>query len=197
MSDAPQTVLLAAIERSRKRLWGVCYRMTGSRADADDLCQEAIARALERADDLADRAAAEGWLFRIVTTVCLDHVRRETRARRVTDLVDPLDLPELAAGGEPVPDPEARRSRDDVRFAVVTALQHLSAGSGRCSSCTMSEWRSPTSQRRSARTRTRRGYAASCARGARGRARHTDVDRRRPGVVERVARGDRDAPSAS
>jgi len=49
--------------------------MTGRRAEADDLSQEAIARAIERADDLHDVAAAEGWLFRIATTVCLDHSR--------------------------------------------------------------------------------------------------------------------------
>ncbi len=44
----PSAALLATIERSRKRIWGLCYRMTGSRSDADDLSQESIARALER-----------------------------------------------------------------------------------------------------------------------------------------------------
>jgi RNA polymerase sigma-70 factor (ECF subfamily) len=192
MSDAPQTVLLAAIERSRKRLWGVCYRMTGSRADADDLCQEAIARALERADDLADRAAAEGWLFRIVTTVCLDHVRRETRARRVTDLVDPLDLPELAAGGEPVPDPEAAAIlRDDVRFAVVTALQHLSAGQRAvlvlhdvCDRPLADVATALGTNPNAAKAMLHRARVALAA-----ERRHTDVDRvADPAVVERVAR---------
>jgi RNA polymerase sigma-70 factor (ECF subfamily) len=116
------STLLAAIERSRKRLWGLCYRMTGSRVDADDLCQEALARAIEREPDLDDRTRIEGWLFRIATTVCLDHLRRTRRIRRVTELVDPLDLPDLAPGGAPVPDPEAAAIlRDDVRFAVVGA----------------------------------------------------------------------------
>jgi RNA polymerase sigma-70 factor (ECF subfamily) len=128
LSAAPPTAaLLAAIERCRKRLWAHCYRMTGSRSGADDLSQEAIARALEREAGLAERGALEGWLFRIATTVCLDHLRRQGRERRLTDLVDPLDLPDLPAGGESVRDPEgAAILREDVRFAVVVALQRLS-----------------------------------------------------------------------
>ena len=127
MTDTPSAALLATIERCRKRVWGLCYRMTGSRAEADDLSQEAIARAIEREGGLPDRSSLEGWLFRIATTVCLDHLRHARRVRQVTELVDPLDLPDLPAGGLVVPDPEAAAIlRDDVRFAVVVALQRLS-----------------------------------------------------------------------
>lgn len=123
MPDNRSRVVLAAVERCRKRLWAHCYRMTGRRAEADDLSQEAIARAIERADDLEDEAAAEGWLFRIATTVCLDHLRREQRSRAVTELVDPVAFDDVAAAPA---DPEAASIlRDDVRLAVVAALQHL------------------------------------------------------------------------
>jgi len=115
--------LLAAIERCRKRLWAHCYRMTGRRTDADDLCQEAIARAIEHADDLRDGANAEGWLFRIATTVCLDYLRREQRVRGSTELVDPVAFEQVPA---PPADPEASTLlRDDVRLAVIAALQYL------------------------------------------------------------------------
>ena len=119
------TTVLAAVERQRKRLWAHCYRMTGRRADADDLCQEAIARAIERAADLADPAHADAWLLRIATTACLDHLRRRTRIERVTDLVDPVAFDDVAAAP---PSPEAAAIlRDDVRFALVAALQRLAA----------------------------------------------------------------------
>jgi RNA polymerase sigma factor (sigma-70 family) len=123
MSETRSRTVLAAIERCRKRLWAHCYRMTGRRAEADDLCQEAIARAIERADELHDAAAAEGWLFRIATTVCLDHLRREQRTRAVTDLVDPIAFDDVAAA--PAGPEAATILRDDVRLAVVAALQHL------------------------------------------------------------------------
>src|SRR6185503_10751718 len=77
MAGSPATTVLAAVERCRRRLWAHCYRMTGRRSDADDLSQEAIARAIERAGELHDPAAVEGWLFRIATTECLDHLRRQ------------------------------------------------------------------------------------------------------------------------
>src|SRR5258706_8823471 len=98
MSSAPSRTLLAAIERSRKRLWALCYRMTGSGHDADDLSQEAIARAIEREGTLVDHASLEGWLMRIATTICLDHMRHRTVERRATELIDPLDDPELRPG---------------------------------------------------------------------------------------------------
>src|SRR5689334_24846045 len=115
----PSAALLAAIERGRKRVWGLCYRMTGSRADADDLSQESFARAIERETQVRERDRLEGWLLRLATTVCLDHLRRQTIARRATDLVEPL--PDAAPI---VADPERTLLlRDDVRFAVVVALQ--------------------------------------------------------------------------
>src|SRR5262249_21659862 len=123
MSLSRATTVLAAVERCRKRIWGHCYRMTGRRTEADDLSQEAIARAIERADDLHDIAGADGWLFRIATNVCLDHLRRQRRTQALTELVDPLVFDELAASPD---DPEATALlRDDVRLAVVAALQHL------------------------------------------------------------------------
>ena len=119
----PSAALLATIERQRKRVWGLCYRMTGSRADADDLGQEAIARAIEREGALTHRESLDGWLLRIATTVCLDHLRRCRIARRPTELVDPVEIDTPGT-----PDPEAGAIlRDDVRFAVVVALQRLSA----------------------------------------------------------------------
>jgi len=121
--QSPTTIVLAAVERCRKRLWAHCYRMTGRRAEADDLSQEAIARAIERADALQDPTAVEGWLFRIATTVCLDHLRRARRVRELTELVDPVafdDVAEAPAGPE-----AALLQREEVRLALVVALQSL------------------------------------------------------------------------
>ncbi len=123
MTQSGTASVLAAIERCRTRLWAHCYRMTGRRLEAEDLSQEAIARAIERAGDLHDDEAADGWLFRIATTVCLDHLRRERRVRALTELVDPIAFDCLPA---PTAGPEATAVlRDDVRFAIVASLQHL------------------------------------------------------------------------
>lgn len=120
----PSAALLATIERNRKRLWGLCYRMTGSRGDADDLTQEALARAIEREAQVVDPERLDGWLLRVTTTTCLDHLRRRRLERRATELVDPVES--VTAGEAPGADPErAVLLREDVRFAVVVALQRL------------------------------------------------------------------------
>jgi len=114
--------LLPAIERNRKRLWLLCYRMLGRRDEADDVCQEAIARALERTGQRRGDDPT-GWLLRITTRCCLDHLRKRTVRRRLTELVDPLLDLDVAA---PEPGPEQRSIvREDVRFAVIVALQQL------------------------------------------------------------------------
>jgi len=120
MSQERTVTVLAAVERCRKRLWAHCYRMTGRRAEADDLSQEAIARAIERADDL-HASDAEGWLFRIATTVCLDHLRRERRARSLTDLVDPVVFDDVPTT---TPDPETTAAnKDDTGNTDATAYK--------------------------------------------------------------------------
>src|SRR5262249_58913470 len=52
-----------------------------------------------------------------------DHLRRERRARALTELVDPVAFDDVTG---PARDPEASvLLRDDVRLAVVAALQRL------------------------------------------------------------------------
>jgi len=123
MTPTQDAIVHSAVERCGKRLWAHCYRMTGRRVDADDLSQESIARAIARSGDLDDAAAVEGWLFRIATTVCLDHLRREKRVRGVTELVDPIvfDQAADALDGADV----VLIQREDVRLAIAAALQHL------------------------------------------------------------------------
>jgi RNA polymerase sigma-70 factor (ECF subfamily) len=102
----------------------VCYRMTGRTSDADDLCQEAIARAIECFDQQTS-GDPTGWLLRIATTTCLDHLRKETTRQRLTALVDPLDRGDDRPG-EAADDPERKAIlREDIRFAVIVALQRL------------------------------------------------------------------------
>jgi len=116
--------LNAAIEHNRRRLWLICYRMTGRTTDADDLCQEAIARAIERSEQVTGDDPT-GWLMRVATTTCLDHLRRDAVRRRITELADQLDVPGVVPG-EPVADPQrAAILREDVRYALVVALQQV------------------------------------------------------------------------
>lgn len=50
--------------------------MVRDQAEAEELTQDAYARALERIGQLRDPQAALAWLYRIATTVALDRLRR-------------------------------------------------------------------------------------------------------------------------
>ncbi|MFW6197805.1 MAG: RNA polymerase sigma factor, partial [Myxococcota bacterium] len=59
-------------------LWGLCYRMTGSAADADEIVQETFARALSRPPgDL--EPSLRPWLVRVAMNLARDALRRRRR----------------------------------------------------------------------------------------------------------------------
>jgi len=108
-------------------LWGLCYRMTGSAADADDLVQDTFARALERPP--RDQAAPlRPWLTRVAVNLARDSLRRRRRAPYVGPwLPTPLETEgETAVAVEP-PASEGRYDLlESVSFAFLVALEALS-----------------------------------------------------------------------
>jgi RNA polymerase sigma-70 factor (ECF subfamily) len=90
-----------------------CYRIMGSISEAEDITQDAFARAWRARRELTDPAATRPWLYRIATNACLDALRRRKRDRRLWSdpapmrTGDPLEMggPDLdIAWLEPMPD---------------------------------------------------------------------------------------------
>ena len=68
------------------RLYAVAYRMLGSRADAEDAVQRALLKCFAARASYSPRWAVSTWLYRALTNVCIDELRR----RRIrTGNVDP------------------------------------------------------------------------------------------------------------
>lgn len=65
---------------STRWLWGVCFRMTGSSADADDLVQETFVRAMERPPARTDEPIGP-WLLRVAVNLGRDALRKRRRRR--------------------------------------------------------------------------------------------------------------------
>jgi RNA polymerase sigma factor (sigma-70 family) len=112
------------IEEHQRRIWGLCYRMIGDRVVADDLAQESVARAIERAG-AASEDTFQGWLYRVATTTCLDWLRRKKRENGAVSLVDPLELAEAPFTASETNAEGVLLRRDDVRLALMTSLQAL------------------------------------------------------------------------
>jgi RNA polymerase sigma-70 factor, ECF subfamily len=123
--------LAAALHRDfaqhREFLWGLCYRMTGSAADAEDLVQDAFERAL--CNPPHDEARSlRPWLARIAVNLSRDHLRRRKLARyRGTWLPEPVPTETLLAAAPERGDAAARYDAlESVTFAFLLALEALS-----------------------------------------------------------------------
>src|SRR5215218_2857566 len=132
------------LEHHRRELTGYCYRMLGSVFEADDAVQETLMRAWKGLDSFEGRSAVRSWLYRIATNVCLDMLRgRQRRAWPVdtgpSSSADTTLGPKLPEQTWVTPIPDARvvaedadpaevaATRESIRLAFITALQHLPA----------------------------------------------------------------------
>src|SRR5882672_12253225 len=115
LTAEPETTgAAAAFEPLRPRLIRVAYRMLGSVADAEDVVQEAFLRWFD-----ADRDAVrepEAFLRRVVTRLCLDHLK-SARHRRETYIGPWLPEPVVEAAEDEI---------DDFTLPLMMVLERLS-----------------------------------------------------------------------
>ena len=117
--------LEALFEEHRRFLWGLCYRMTGSAADADDAVQETFVRALEHPPQRLDQPLRP-WLVKVALNLSRDLLRR----RKHRDYTGPwLPSPIDTATEPPAHDPEGVEGRyellESVSFAFLVGLEAL------------------------------------------------------------------------
>jgi RNA polymerase sigma factor (sigma-70 family) len=136
MSSAVGHPLGAAFTAHERHLWGLCYRMTGCAADADDLVQETFARAL--AQPPADTSRPwRPWLVRVGMNLATDMLRRRRRRQYVgqwlpspiatDDEAPPAHEPVVTtADGRPVTTESRYDLLESVSFAFLLALETLS-----------------------------------------------------------------------
>jgi len=111
---------VAAFETHRRALMGLAYRMLGSRAEAEDIVQDAYLRW-----HAADRTAIEEprrYLGTVVTRLCLDRMK-SARARR--ELYVGQWLPEPVVD-EAFEDDSAGDLAHDISVAMMLLLERLS-----------------------------------------------------------------------
>lgn len=110
----------ATFQQHRPRLYGIAYRMLGSRADAEDMLQEAYLR-WHRTD--FDRVQApEAWLTTTMTRLCIDRLRAARTEREA--YVGPW-LPEPLVGEEIPPPDRQSELASDLSVAFLVVLERL------------------------------------------------------------------------
>ena len=120
------------LETDRRLLWGLCYRMTGNAADADDLVQETFVRALEKPPRRLDQPLRP-WLISVALNLSRDLLRRRKRRGYKGEWLPspvPTDDGESPASYEPpAPSEDSPVARYDmlesISFAFLLALEAL------------------------------------------------------------------------
>jgi len=75
------------IRQHQKSVYNVALRLTGNPDDAQDLTQDAFIRAFKAFDSYKFGTSFNRWLYRIVTNLYIDQVRKKKR----TPVIDHLD----------------------------------------------------------------------------------------------------------
>ena len=72
------------LERHYARIHSLAWRLTGSRADADDIAQDVCCILVEKLGDFRSQSKFTTWLCAIVFNVCRDFRRRRSAFTRFT-----------------------------------------------------------------------------------------------------------------
>ena len=111
MSDDIRREMVELLPRLRR----FAYSLTGSMEEADDMVQTACVKALSRLDQFKPGTRLDSWMFRIIQTTWLDHVRSAPVQRTVLD-PDALDQ---AVARDPIEERTmARAALEKVRQAM-------------------------------------------------------------------------------
>jgi RNA polymerase sigma-70 factor, ECF subfamily len=110
----------------------LAVHLTGSQEDGQDIYQEAFLRAYINLGSFRFECSFYTWMYRIVTNLCLDHLRKKSsRQRDLTTTISPegeeeevvVRMPDHGAGANP----ERSVLSREVRESIVRALRRLSA----------------------------------------------------------------------
>lgn len=126
MTSADHNIVFERVVRPHlDRLYRLAWRLTGNRADAEELFQELLVKAFTKLDDLVDIDEPGSWLCRVMYNQFIDERRRVKRRR--LKIVDERDLPgdglDSLAGGH---DPAAEHDCHARLMALDHALRRLS-----------------------------------------------------------------------
>lgn len=117
------------VTRHRRRAYQVALSMTGHPETAMDLTQDAFLRAYQSLAHFRGDAKFSTWLRRIVTNVCLDHLRRAEHRVMAASYDDALG--EGDDGGDAVrltstiESPDTGVSRKELGRAIMAAMGEL------------------------------------------------------------------------
>jgi len=108
----------------------LALRITGSESDAQDIYQEAFLKIYRKLDGFRFQCSISTWIYRVVTNVCLDHLRRsrkrkESSAIQVGAEGEEFDLLTEVSDDRLAHNPERQLLGGELGEHILRALQKL------------------------------------------------------------------------
>lgn len=107
---------IEVLNKHRARLYRVAYSWTHNAAIADDVVQETLTKAIQKAGQLRNQDAGEAWLFTILRNCYRDYFRRH---RELED----IDQIELSHDETPELENSRQQTVNNVRRAVAALAE--------------------------------------------------------------------------
>src|SRR6185436_68635 len=124
MTDGDLDVFLSLIERHRRYLYNLAFRITGNEQDAKDVVQDALLNAYLHLEGFENRADLRTWLNGILVNCAIDHLRG---IRRRPDMYEPQPITDVAETvASSTPDPERLVANADWRRQVAAVMKTMS-----------------------------------------------------------------------
>ena len=120
-------VLVRHYDQSVLRL---AYHLTGSESDAQDIYQEAFLKAYKNLGSFRFECSFYTWIYRIVTNLCLDHLRKRTVRKEDAPVAvdgsgEEYSLLEQVPDGRAGANPERDLMRRELGTKIGAALERL------------------------------------------------------------------------
>ena len=110
----------AIVEKYTNFVYNIAYRMLGNATDAEDAVQETFLSGYRAFPRFRRDSAVSTWLYRIAVNACLMKLRKEKKARQLTQTgYEDVEIVDWAAG------PERAALNEELREAVQEGLGRL------------------------------------------------------------------------
>ena len=112
------------ISRYETKIYTIAYRYMGNYNDASDLAQEAFIRVYRSINSFRGESSFSTWLYRVVTNVCKDEMRRRSRQNTVSmdEMIEKGRAPAAENKHKPIEEMILRKELQDEVQAVLNSL---------------------------------------------------------------------------
>ena len=118
------------VTRYRMRVFGMIYNMVHSEQDAWDLAQDSFVKAWKSIRNFRGRSSFYTWIYRIVTNVTIDWLRKKQVKGTGAEVDDSIELKSIEPAARTAPKADAlpyqRMEQAEIRERIDAAIKQLS-----------------------------------------------------------------------